>query len=62
LTLYTSELKATSSQSFFGSVRPGLQIHGTCRLWLVRDTRRGEKAHEQQSRLERFREQRPCGL
>ncbi len=24
-----------------------------CRLWLVRDTRRGEKAHDQQRRLER---------
>jgi hypothetical protein len=28
----------------------------------VRDTRRGEKAHEQQRRLQRFREQRPGGL
>jgi hypothetical protein len=34
----------------------------TCRLWLVRDTRRGEKAHDQQRRLERFRQQRPGGL
>jgi hypothetical protein len=62
LTLYTSEMKATSGQSFFGSIRPGLQIYCTCRLWLVRDTRRGEKAHEQQSRLERYREQEPGGL
>jgi hypothetical protein len=59
LTLYTSELKASSSQSFFGSLRPGLQIHATCRLWLVRDTRRGEKIHQQQSRLERYHQQRP---
>jgi hypothetical protein len=61
-TLYTSELKAASGQSFFGSVQLGVQIHTTCRLWLVRDTRRGEKAHDQQRRLERFREQRPGGL
>jgi hypothetical protein len=33
-----------------------------CHLWLVRDTRRGEKAHDQQRRLKRFREQRPGGL
>jgi hypothetical protein len=57
LTLYTGELKAASGQSFFGSVQLGVQIHCTCRLWLVRDTRRGEKAHEQQRRLKRFREQ-----
>ncbi len=62
LTLYTSEMKATSGQSMFGTLQPGLQIHGTCRLWLVRDTRRGEKAHDQQRCLERFREQRPGGL
>ncbi|MFN0077502.1 MAG: hypothetical protein ACKVY0_13615 [Prosthecobacter sp.] len=31
-------------------------------LDLVRDTRRGEKAHDQQRRLKRFREQRPGGL
>jgi hypothetical protein len=83
LTLYTSELKATSVQSVdstaprrvganapdvpsvskaskpsalgFGNLQPGLQIFATCRLWLVRDTRRGEKAHDQQRRLERFR-------
>ena len=41
---------------------PGLQIHATCRLWLVRGTRRGVKAHEQQSRLERYHKQRPGGL
>ncbi|MDP1592486.1 MAG: hypothetical protein Q8M07_32285 [Prosthecobacter sp.] len=41
---------------------PGLQIHTTCRLWLVRDTRRGEKAHDQQRRLERYHQQRPGGL
>ena len=40
---------------------PGLQIHATCRLWLVRDTRRGEKAHDQQRRLERYHQQRPGG-
>jgi hypothetical protein len=48
-------------QVFFGSLRPGLQIHTTCRLWLVRDTRRGDKSHDEQRRLERFREQRPGG-
>ena len=55
-------MKATSGQSFFGSIRPSLQIHATCRLWLVRDTRRSEKLHEQQSRLERFCEQQPGGV
>lgn len=57
------------SQSFFGSLRPGLQIYGTrphgyakrcwraCHLWLVRDTRHGEKPRDLQRRLQRFREQ-----
>ncbi len=55
--------KASEPSAFgFGSLQPGLQIHTTCRLWLVRDTRRGEKAHDQQRRLERFREQQPGGL
>ncbi len=62
LTLYTSELKSVSGQSFFGSLRLGIQIHTTCRLWLVRDTRHGEKPKDLQRRLQRFREQRPGGL
>ena len=41
---------------------PGLQIYCTCRLWLVRDTRRGEKAHDQQRRRERYHQQRPGDL
>ncbi len=61
LKLYTSELIAASGQSFFGSLQLVIQIHCTCRLWLVRDTRRGEKTHDQQRRFERFREQRPGG-
>lgn len=59
LTLYGAELAAASGQSFFGNVHPGLQIHSTCRLWLVRDTRHGDKAHDQLRRRERFRQQRP---
>jgi hypothetical protein len=55
-------LKASSGQSLFGTLQPGLQIFAACRLWLVRDTRRGDKAHDEQRRLERFREQRPGGL
>jgi hypothetical protein len=52
--------KASKPSAFgFGSIQTGLQIHSTCRLWLVRDTRRGEKSHDAQRRLERFREQRP---
>jgi hypothetical protein len=62
LSLYTRELKASSNQSFFGSVQRGLQIFAPCRLWLVRDTRHGEKPKDIQRRLQRFREQRPGGL
>ena len=61
LTLCSSELKAASGQSFYGSLQLGVQIHATCRLWLVHDTRRGEKLHDQQRRLERFHQQRPGG-
>ena len=40
----------------------GVQIHATCPLYLVRDTRKGEKPQDLQRRLKRFREQRPGGL
>ncbi len=43
----------------FGSLRIGVQIHATCRLRLVRDTRRGEKSQDAQRRLSRFHRQRP---
>lgn len=62
LTLYASEISHSASQSFFGTVQPGVQIHATCPLYLVRDTRRGEKPQDLQRRLRRFREQRPGGL
>jgi len=62
LTLYASETHRASGQSFFGSLQPGVQIHATCHLWLVRDTRRGDKANDHQRRLESYRHQRPGGL
>jgi hypothetical protein len=59
LTLYCGEVTASAAQSFFGSIQPGLQIHSTCRLWLVRDTRHGEKLQLPAHLRRRFREQRP---
>lgn len=43
LTLYDSLLRASSGQSFFGSMEVGIQIAATCTLHLVRETRHGQK-------------------
>ena len=59
LTLYASEISHSAAQSYFGTIQPGVQIHATCPLYLVRDTRKGEKPQDLQRRLKRFREQRP---
>ena len=48
LTLYASEMTRGSGQTFFGSIQHGIQIHGVCRLYLVRETRHGEKAKDRQ--------------
>jgi len=39
LTLYATETHPAAGQSFFGSIQPGIQIHATCHLYLVRDVR-----------------------
>ena len=62
LTLYARDTHAGAGQSFFGSIQLGVQIHATCPLYLVRDTRKGETPHDLQRRLKRLREQRPGGL
>ena len=62
LTLPASELRVGSGQTFFGSIQLGVQIHATCPLYLVRDTRRGEKPLERQRGLERYRNRRPGGI
>jgi hypothetical protein len=52
LTLYCGEVHPASGQSFFASVQTGLQVHATCTLWLVRDTRHGEKPQDAQRRCQ----------
>jgi hypothetical protein len=37
LHLYASEARRHGGQSFFGSVEPGIQLHATCPLLLVRE-------------------------
>ncbi|HRH97401.1 MAG TPA: hypothetical protein PLB55_15785, partial [Prosthecobacter sp.] len=41
---------------------PDRSLRAPGRLWLVRDTRHGEKPKDLQRRLKRFRQQRPGGL
>ena len=38
LHLYASETARHGGQSFFGSVEPGVQLHGSCRLLLIRES------------------------
>ncbi|MDZ4405020.1 hypothetical protein [Prosthecobacter sp.] len=54
LTLYGSELSRNSGQSFFGSVEPGVQVHAVSVLYLVRETRHGEKPKDRHSALSRY--------
>lgn len=38
LHLYASETRRHGGQSFFGSIEPGIQLHATCRLLLLRES------------------------